>query len=100
MEPIEAALAAIELLGPGEETNYTHIAKTYGVVQSMLTRRYQCVTASCSTEAADQQALPSAGARAAQIYQTAHRTRLTTYKSNGITIRVIYCKKRAWKRLS
>jgi hypothetical protein len=57
MEPIEAALAAIELLGPGEETNYTHIAKTYGVVQSMLTRRYQCVTASCSTEAADQQAL-------------------------------------------
>jgi hypothetical protein len=57
MKPIEAALAAIELLGPGEETNYTHIAKTYCVVQSMLTRRYQCVTASCSTEAADQQAL-------------------------------------------
>jgi hypothetical protein len=28
----QAALAAIVLLGPGEEINYTHIAKTYGVV--------------------------------------------------------------------
>jgi hypothetical protein len=32
MEPIEAALAAIASLGPGEEINYTYIAKTYGVV--------------------------------------------------------------------
>jgi hypothetical protein len=53
MEPIEAALAAIAPLGPGEEINYTNIAKTYGVVQSTLTRRHQYVTASCSTKAAD-----------------------------------------------
>jgi hypothetical protein len=57
MEPIEAALAAIALLGPGEDINYTNIAKTYGVVRSTLTRRHQCVTASCSTKAADQRAL-------------------------------------------
>jgi hypothetical protein len=57
MEPIEAALAAIALLGPGEDINYTNIARTYGVVQSTLTRRHQCVTASCSTKAAGQRAL-------------------------------------------
>jgi hypothetical protein len=57
MEPIEAALAAIALLGPGEDINYTNIARTYGVVRSTLTRRHQCVTASCSTKAAGQQAL-------------------------------------------
>jgi hypothetical protein len=57
MKPIEATLAAIASLGPGEEIDYTHIAKTYSVVWSTLTRRHQCVTASCSTKAVDQQAL-------------------------------------------
>jgi hypothetical protein len=32
MSSIQAALAAIALLGPGEEINYTQIAKTHGVV--------------------------------------------------------------------
>jgi hypothetical protein len=32
MSSIQAALAAIASLGPGEEINYTQIAKTYGVV--------------------------------------------------------------------
>lgn len=40
MEPIEAALAAIESLEPGEKPNYTQIAQTYGVVRSTLTRRH------------------------------------------------------------
>jgi hypothetical protein len=32
MKPIEATLADIASLGPGEEIDYTHIAKTYSVV--------------------------------------------------------------------
>jgi len=44
MEPIEAALAAIDSLAPGESINYTEIAKKYGVVRSTLARRYQAIT--------------------------------------------------------
>ena len=44
MEPIEAALAAIESLGPGESINYTAIAKKYGVERSTLSRRHRART--------------------------------------------------------
>lgn len=57
MEPIEAALAAIESLEPGEKPNYTKIAQEYGVVRSTLTRRHQRVSASRNTKAQNQQAL-------------------------------------------
>jgi hypothetical protein len=57
MSSIEAALAAIESLKPGEKLVYTDIAAKYGVDRRTLARRHQCVTASCSTKAADQRAL-------------------------------------------
>jgi hypothetical protein len=57
MSSIEAALAAIKSLKPGEKLVYTDIAAKYGVDRRTLARRHQCVTASCSTKAADQQAL-------------------------------------------
>jgi len=44
MGSIEAALAAIELLGPGESINYTAIAKKYGVERSTLSRRHRAIT--------------------------------------------------------
>jgi hypothetical protein len=57
MSSIEAALAAIESLKPGEKLVYTDIAAKYGVDRRTLARRHQCVTASSSTKAADQRAL-------------------------------------------
>jgi hypothetical protein len=57
MSSIQAALAAIASLGPGEEINYTQIAKTYGVVRSTLTRRHQGNSTSCATRFENQQAL-------------------------------------------
>ena len=57
MSSIQAALAAIESLGPGEKINYTQIAKTYGVVRSTLTRRHQGVSTSRATRYENQQAL-------------------------------------------
>jgi hypothetical protein len=57
MEPIGAALAAIESLDPREKPNYTQIAQTCGVVRSTLTRGHQRVSASRSTKAQNQHAL-------------------------------------------
>jgi hypothetical protein len=41
MDPIDAALAAIESLRPGEDFTYSDIARRFGVVRSTLTRRHQ-----------------------------------------------------------
>jgi transposase-like protein len=57
MDPIEAALAAVESLEPGEKPNYTQIAQAYGVVRSTLTRRHQRISASQDIKAQNQQAL-------------------------------------------
>jgi hypothetical protein len=57
MDPIEAALAAIESLEPGEKPNYTQIAQAYGVVRSTLTRRHQRISASRDVKAQNQQVL-------------------------------------------
>ncbi|KAF1970164.1 hypothetical protein BU23DRAFT_216583, partial [Bimuria novae-zelandiae CBS 107.79] len=46
MDAIDAALADIESLEPGESINYTKIAKKYGVVRSTLTRRHNALTQS------------------------------------------------------
>jgi hypothetical protein len=46
MDNLEAALAAIDALGPDESFTYTEIAKKYGVVRSTLTRRHQGQNAS------------------------------------------------------
>ena len=43
MGSIEAALAAIELLGPRESINYTAIAKKYGVERSTLSQRHRAI---------------------------------------------------------
>ena len=45
MASIEAALAAIESLGLGEQFSHAQIARQYGVVRSTLTRRHQRVSA-------------------------------------------------------
>jgi hypothetical protein len=37
MEPIEAALAAVEMFEPGEIPTHTRVAQDYGVVRSTLT---------------------------------------------------------------
>lgn len=57
MSQIEDALAAIELLEPGESPNYTKIADEYGVVRSTLTRRHQGVTQPYAAKATKQQKL-------------------------------------------
>jgi hypothetical protein len=40
MEPVDAALAAIQVLEPGEKLVYTQIAKRYGVERTTLARRH------------------------------------------------------------
>lgn len=40
MDPIEAAIEAIESLDLGEPFSYTKIAAKFGVVRSTLTRRH------------------------------------------------------------
>jgi hypothetical protein len=40
MSPIEAALAAIKALEPGEKLIYTHIAAKYGIDRTTLARRH------------------------------------------------------------
>ncbi|KAI1507231.1 Tc5 transposase DNA-binding domain containing protein [Pyrenophora tritici-repentis] len=44
MDPIEAAIAAIDAHGPGEGFSYTKIAKEFGVVRSTLIRRHKELT--------------------------------------------------------
>ena len=41
MEPIKAALIAIDSLAPGESINYIEITKKYSIIHSTLARRYQ-----------------------------------------------------------
>jgi transposase-like protein len=57
MSSIEAALAAIDSLRPGEKVNYTQIAKQYGVTRSTLTRRHQGISTPRTTTIENQQAL-------------------------------------------
>jgi hypothetical protein len=57
MSSIDAALAAIEALEPGEKLVYTHIAAEYGVDRRTLARRHQGVASSRGTKAQNQQAL-------------------------------------------
>jgi hypothetical protein len=44
MNPINAALAAIKSLKPGEDFSYTKIAERFSVIRSTLTRRHQGAT--------------------------------------------------------
>jgi hypothetical protein len=43
MGSIEEALAALDLLEPGERPNYTEFAKTYSVDRSTLSKRHRGV---------------------------------------------------------
>jgi hypothetical protein len=44
MEPIDAALAAVDALEPGEKLVYAQIVKKYGVEPTTLRRRHQGLT--------------------------------------------------------
>ena len=57
MDPIEAAIADIELLGPGEPFSYTAFATKHGVVRSTLIRRHRGVTRPPQVKNFDQQKL-------------------------------------------
>ena len=57
MDPIEAALAAIESLEPGEKLVYAQIAKKYGVEPTTLAQRHKGALTSRNTKAQNQQAL-------------------------------------------
>ena len=46
MDPIEAAIDAIESREPGESFSYSQIAKDFGVVRSTLIRRHRQLTQS------------------------------------------------------
>jgi transposase-like protein len=46
MEPIDAALAAVDALEPGEKLVYAQIAKKHGVEPTTLRRRHQGLTTS------------------------------------------------------
>jgi hypothetical protein len=57
MSSIEAALAAIDSLEPGEKFSYRQIASKYGCNRTTLARRHEGVTVSCSDKAQNQRAL-------------------------------------------
>jgi hypothetical protein len=57
MGSIEAALAAIESLKPGEKLVYTQIAREYDVEPTTLAHRHKGASTSCSLEAQSCQAL-------------------------------------------
>jgi hypothetical protein len=57
MSPIEAALAAIKALEPGEKLVYTHITAKYSINRTTLARRHQGAAVSRDTQAHNQQAL-------------------------------------------
>lgn len=57
MTPIEAALADIESLKPGETLNYTIIAKKHGIDRNTLSRRHRGVQASKTAQYENQQLL-------------------------------------------
>ncbi|KAF2825339.1 hypothetical protein CC86DRAFT_257603, partial [Ophiobolus disseminans] len=57
MSSIEAALAALESLKPGEKFSYRQIAAVYHCNRTTLARRHQGVRASSRTKAENQQAL-------------------------------------------
>lgn len=57
MSSIEAALAAIELLEPGEQFSYRKIAAEYHCSCVTLARRHQGLSASRATQAEKQRAL-------------------------------------------
>ena len=54
---MEAALAAIESLGPGEQLSYRQISKKYGCDRATLARRHQNQSVTRSLEAQNRQAL-------------------------------------------
>jgi DNA-binding transcriptional regulator YhcF (GntR family) len=57
MSQIEAAIAAIESLEPGEQFSYRKIAAEYHCNRTTLARRHQGLASSRSTMAENQQAL-------------------------------------------
>jgi hypothetical protein len=57
MGSIEAALAAIESLEPGEKLVYAQIATEYDVEPTTLARRHKGASTSCSLNAQNRQAL-------------------------------------------
>jgi hypothetical protein len=57
MSSIEAALAAIDSLKPGERLNYAQIARQYGVEPRTLARRHQRVSVPRATRDENQRAL-------------------------------------------
>jgi hypothetical protein len=57
MGSIEAALAAIKLLEPGEKLVYAQIAREYNVEPTTLARRHKSASTSCSFNAQNCQAL-------------------------------------------
>jgi hypothetical protein len=57
MSQIEAAIAAIELLEPGEQFSYCQLATQFACSRTTLARRHQGLASSRSTMAENQQAL-------------------------------------------
>ena len=57
MDPIEAAIAAIESQELGAETSYTKVAAKYGVARSTLSRRHQGSQHTKETKDLNQRAL-------------------------------------------
>jgi hypothetical protein len=58
MSLIEAAIAAIELLEPGEQFSYCQIAQQYCCSRVALAKRHQGLATSRATQAQNQQTLP------------------------------------------
>jgi hypothetical protein len=57
MSSIEAALAAIKSLQPGEQFSYRQIAAEYHCNRTTLARRHQGISASRDTEGQNRRAL-------------------------------------------
>jgi transposase-like protein len=57
MDPIEAAIAAIESREPGEQFSYREVAKRFSVNRTTLSRRHRGVAQSRATVAQQQQLL-------------------------------------------
>src|SRR6266516_4760475 len=57
MKPIDAALAALKSLEPGEKVNFTATAKQFGCNRSTLSKRYRGVQGSSEQRYEDQRLL-------------------------------------------
>ena len=100
MSLIEAAIAAIESLEPGEQFIYRQIAREYGCSRAALAQRHKGVSSSRATQAEKPASSPPTSEKGAlTLYQSTYKARLTIYTGYDTKFRLTDREKRAWGEL-